>query len=193
MQDFDETAEYLSSLGVDKFVLLGLCSGADDAMIIADQRPKVVGLVMLDGFAQHSRMSYAKNTFRRFLKMNWTETSPRSIGARLNKRIKRAAAQVDVRDWEAPEVMNAYYRNFVARDGQIFAIFTDGARYYSKLGQLAASLGSERGITELQLEGTSHTYNKREEREHLYSLVSDWMMRMYPEVIQGPDPGHAGW
>ncbi len=183
-KDFDETVEYLSSLGVDKFVLLGLCSGADDAMIIADQRPQVVGMVMLDGFVQHSKLSYAETTFRQMRKMSRPDSSPRKLGARLNKFIKRTAAQVDVRDWDAPEVMNAYYRNFIARDGELLAIFTRGAKYYSRPGQLAASLGNSHGITELHLEDTSHTFDKRKDRQHLFSIVSDWIKQKFPQVIQ---------
>ena len=182
-QDFDETAEYLSSLGADRFVLIGLCSGADDALIIADQRPQVAGMVMLDGFVQNSKLNYVENTFREVRNMSWADSSPRKLGARINKFIKRTAAQVDVRDWDSPETMNQYYREFVARDGELLAIFTKGAKYYSRPKQLAASLGSDLGLTELYLEDTSHTFDKRADRLSLYLVVSDWMREKFPEAI----------
>lgn len=43
--------------GVDRFILFGLCSGADDALAVADRDSRVVGISMIDG------LGYRTNRF----------------------------------------------------------------------------------------------------------------------------------
>ncbi len=178
---------YMATLGIDRYVIFGLCSGADDALIIADRRNQVTGLALLDGFVEHSPLRYVSYVLRRVADPHWLKNPPRNLVKRVKGRLRTSGGEVDVRDWEAPEIMNGYYRRFLARDGRILAVFTRGARYYSRCGQLARTLGTGRGLTEVQLTHASHTYCERASRERLYGLVTDWMSQTFPAERQAAD------
>jgi len=187
LQDFDDVEGHMSTLGIDKYVIFGLCSGADDALTISHQRPQVIGLALLDSFVAHTPLRYVDYVMRQFLSFDWVKNPPRNVLARLMKRLKRAAVQVDVRDWESPEIMNKYYRDFIDRDGKVIAIFTHGARYYTKCGQLARSIGSDRGLDEIYLKHASHTLCERANRESLYTLIPDWLSQKFADGGSGRD------
>ena len=181
LQDFDDVKEYMSGLGINRYVILGLCSGADDSMIIADERNEVAGLALLDGFVAHSSFHYVSYVIRQALTLRWFRRPPRNVLRRLKERFWPSEGHVDIRDWDAPEVMNAYYRKFLDRGGKINAIFTSGARYYAGGGQLAHSLGASDGLTEIHLKLASHTFNERANREKLYAHMVDWMLKSFPD------------
>lgn len=181
LQDFDDVRENLSGLGVDRYVIIGLCSGADDAMIIADERDQVKGMALLDGFVAHSSFHYASHALRQALSLRWLHNPPRNVMARLKERFRPSEGHVDIRDWDTPEIMNGYYRAFLERGGKINAIFTNGARYYAGGGQMARSLGSMQGLTEIHLKHASHTFNERANREKLYAHIAEWMVQSFPD------------
>jgi pimeloyl-ACP methyl ester carboxylesterase len=181
LRDFDDVEEYMSTLGVDRYVIFGLCSGADDALIIADQRQQVVGLTLLDSFVEHNRFRYVDYVLRTALDFYWVRHVPRNVVLRIKGHLLNSGNQVDVRDWDEPEIMNGYYNDFIDRGGNLIAIFTHGARYYSKCGQLASSLHANRGLKEIYLKDASHTYSQRAHREKLYAHTSEWMLQAFPE------------
>lgn len=189
LQDFDDVAEHMATLGVDRYVIFGLCSGADDALIIADQRDRVVGLTLLDGYVEHSPLRYVSYVLRRAADPHWLKNPPRNLVKRVKGRLRTSGGEVDVRDWETPEIMNGYYRRFLKRGGRILAVFTRGARYYSRCGQLARTLGTDRGLTEVHLNHASHTYCERASREQLYGLVTKWVTQScVPEPATHREP-----
>ncbi|MGQ7845918.1 alpha/beta fold hydrolase [Granulosicoccus sp. 3-233] len=52
VREVTQAMDYLQAHhGKQRFVLLGLCSGADDALATAQQDPRVVGVVLLNGYA----------------------------------------------------------------------------------------------------------------------------------------------
>jgi pimeloyl-ACP methyl ester carboxylesterase len=181
LQDFDDVEDYMSTLGVDRYVIFGLCSGADDALIIAHQRQQVLGLALLDSFVEHNRLRYVDYVLRTALDFYWVRHAPRNVVPRVKGLLLNKGNQVDVRDWDEPEIMNGYYNDFIDRGGNLITIFTHGARYYSRRGQLASSLGAKRGLKEIYLKDASHTYSERAHREKMYSHISEWMLQAFPE------------
>ncbi len=181
LQDFDDVEGYMATLDVDRYVIVGLCSGADDALIIADQRQQVSGLALLDSFVEHNRFRYVDYLLRTSLDLYWVRHAPRNVVPRIKGLLLNSGNQVDVRDWDEPEIMNGYYNNFLDRGGNVFAIFTHGARYYSKCGQLASSLLTNRGLKEIHLKDASHTYAERTHREELCTHMLEWMLQAFPE------------
>lgn len=181
LRDFDDVESYMSSLGVDRYVIFGLCSGADDALIIAHQRRQVSGLALLDSFVEHNRLRYVDYVLRTALDFYWVRHAPRNVVPRVKGLLLNKGSQVDVRDWDEPEVMNGYYNDFIDRGGNLITIFTHGARYYSRRGQLASALGATRGLKEVYLKDASHTYCERAHRESMYSHISEWMLQTFPE------------
>nr|MCU0622819.1 alpha/beta hydrolase [Gemmatimonadaceae bacterium] len=63
-----EAMDYLTETrGITRFVLLGLCSGADMAHLVARGEPRVVGLAMLDAWAYRTPKYYLKRVAPRLL------------------------------------------------------------------------------------------------------------------------------
>ena len=59
--DFDDCFAHLQGLGVERVLLIGLCSGAFDALRIAHERQQVCGLVLLDGYVERTPGWYLRH------------------------------------------------------------------------------------------------------------------------------------
>ena len=73
-----------AATGIRKFMVLGICSGAVNGLRAAESDPRVVGLMMFDG--------YAFPTWRTRLVHDWQRlrtTSPRALGLKLMRRLAR--------------------------------------------------------------------------------------------------------
>ena len=64
--DIDETLDLLESkIGAKRFILAGLCSGADNSLRAARRDPRIVGAVLLDPTVHRTPRWYARHYLRR--------------------------------------------------------------------------------------------------------------------------------
>lgn len=174
LKDYEDAR---ATLGVERTVLLGLCSGADDALQIADQRASVAGVVLLDGYAkQNSRFHW--NRFVKRVKRNKNLLA--AIGRRLNRRKLNGrgsgdAMEIDIRDWKSDSEMTGLISRLLNSDRRILAVFTSGQDYYNYHGQLRDLLtGNLENLKEIFYEGVDHTYSRVEHRQALVDAISRW-------------------
>ena len=118
-----------SRFSIDRFVFGGLCSGADNALMIAPAFPEVAGLILLDGYAARTPRYYVTRYLRYLARL----ASPRAVARRLVGGIRNRARandlrRVGLRDWETPNEMHARYRNLLGRGTALFCVYTSNAR-----------------------------------------------------------------
>lgn len=76
----DAMAHLTSTKGTQRFVLMGLCSGADMSFRVAGQDPRVVGLVQLDAWAYRTLGYYLRHYGKRARDLSaWTNFMRRKI------------------------------------------------------------------------------------------------------------------
>lgn len=182
--DYDDAHEALQQLGAKKIVLLGLCSGADDATLIASQRSSVGALVLLDGYARRNFRYYINyykpriwsfRRWRRFAKKLLQQVSPPFNDDLLSDTIP---ITISLREWPEDAEMIERYRNLLANGTRILSIFTAGQNYYNYANQLAEIISAPEGrknLEEVYLAHADHTYSTCSNRKRLVEYVSNWL------------------
>jgi pimeloyl-ACP methyl ester carboxylesterase len=186
--DFAEILGVLESrLSRLPLVLAGLCSGADNAIRLTLNEPRVVGMVMLDPVCFPDR---ALTGFRTRVTIAKYTNPARSI-AWLNRRFKALArprgkkrddeTSVDplaIRDLPTREQLRTAFELIREREGQVLSVFTYYALgYYNHTGQLGRALrvkGYEQFCTELFWPQVDHTYRLELHRRRLIEEIKAW-------------------
>ena len=177
--DLDRVAieRYLDDKGYDRAVLMGLCSGAMDAVEMALRTDRFGGLILIDGFARNTPASMLRYYCRRLLRpsayRNWL--CDRLGGGRgiSSNRLQNP--------WPNPELPIANYRRLLARGSRILAVYTRQLEwYYNQPGQLAAVLQPCEHLALLEealLADADHIFTTMYHRRLLIELMLAWLDR----------------
>ena len=181
LSDYDDCLATLRSEGVEDVILLGLCSGADDASYIASRRDSIAGLILLDGFARKTIQYYLRHYGPRILSpQHWGRMIRKITSANIGK-IEQPADELDpinLRDWDTDAAMLWRYADQLNRGVKILAVYADVQSYYNHPGQLSNSLPSGTkltGLKEIHLPDSDHTYSSSHQRQALIEIVREWL------------------
>lgn len=191
--DFDDISQVLESeLGSVEIVIVGLCSGADNAVRLTSADSRVTGMVLLDpvcekddGFAVRARSWRRKTVLRKALNLT-------RYGPWLKRKLSRwsggeQAGQksmdyLSLRDLPKAAQMKAAFSAIHERNGQVLSIFTAYAmNYYNEVGQLGRVLDvSDYGTfcKEVFWPHVHHTYPFESDRQKLIEEVRAWAVRL---------------
>ncbi|TVP72395.1 MAG: hypothetical protein EA352_12680 [Gemmatimonadales bacterium] len=185
--------------GVDRFILAGLCSGADMAYWAALEDPRVVGLVQIDPFVYRTRRFLLRYYLPRLVSPAawWRSLSARTRWAlgRLRPGTEDEADAV----WVAPEYTRVFPpREEVARGlarlrerGVVFWVWITGdmGEHVNYSGQYRESFpevpfGPD-GLEEHVVPDADHTVTGLEHQARVVEAVADWSRRHW-------EPSRAG-
>jgi len=184
----------------DQFILLGLCSGADDALATAQQDERVAGLVLLNGYAYKT----GKFRFYRFKEFylprilmlkKWKSRFKKLLSnTSLNdsQQETSASATMSDEDREAVIAMDDDYRyipsqeqtgllidSLSKRDVNMYFIYTGSEHEdYAYKGQLMDMFPRHRnnpGLQEDYIKDADHTYILQADRDKLAGLLRNWL------------------
>lgn len=173
-----------------RFVLFGLCSGADNSHAVALKDERVAGLIALDGFA-YPTIGFYLRRYARFAH------NPRHVYrsglAKLQRLLAgRAAANLpqETADDEEMEV-RIFEREFSPRDQvereiesltdrglQALYTYSGGYTYYNYTGQFFDNFPRLRGSRQIDVAyfpNADHTFLLLEDRQRLIDRVEGWM------------------
>ncbi len=172
--------------GAQGVVLVGLCSGADNAHRIALADHRLKGAVLIDawgyktpGFYLHRFQHYARRM--QSLK-KWRDLIERHLS-----RIRHKHSAEEVMDLQGPgdreflpkEQMERDIHTFVDRGMRLFYIYTGGlGTYYNHEGQfwsMFKSLNRDGPVKSLFFGDADHTFTLLRDRKQLLERVSGWM------------------
>jgi len=177
LADYHECVSHISQYGTHKHILIGLCSGADDALDIASRADGVVGIVMLDGYAKKTLSFYFRKYGAKILSWrSWRNVLNRFLRMLALAGTDSAEAEdgLNIRNWSSDRQMLDKISSCLSNDIRILAIFTHGQDYYNHLNQLSKSIaGPERSrLKEIYFPDADHTYSRVNDRERLLSAIS---------------------
>jgi pimeloyl-ACP methyl ester carboxylesterase len=190
MADIREALDSLeSSRQIRRFVLVGLCSGADHAVIYCGKDRRVVGVALLDPSVPHTQGYHRRFYLRRLLRLNsWLNLlrGPHSLWRRLKGRA-RAGGQSDETtprgpDLQSPEVkafLEEAYRSALANDNQMLVVLTEGREdLHNYREQLLEAFPSLNWGQQLHLDffyDCDHTFTTEASRNRLMKTVLGWV------------------
>lgn len=193
--------------GARRFILAGLCSGADYSLIYAGGDARVVGTVLIDPSIPRTRGYYLHHFKRRLLRLlcglRRVEGWRHAFGA-VNRRVGAAAPMTTLRrppyapDFESPEVRAFLERAYAAlmdNGVQLLAVFT-GEREHrqSYREQLLDAFPRVQftGRTRLEyFKDCDHIFSTEANRQRLVKTMLEWTQGAAFRVAAAPAP--AGW
>ncbi len=171
--------------GIEEFVLVGMCSGADDAFPIAVQDERVSGLVMLDGFGYPTLRYYVtRYLIRTFIWQRWKNFMVRKF-REFFVREYRKQIKVDeyVRMFPPKLKAEAGLQGLIERGVSLLFVYTSGVvDYYNYKGQFKDMFNLLDMDEKLQVEyfkDMIHTFTRLDDRNRLISCVCDWMHKHF--------------
>lgn len=183
-QEADAAMQLVTGLtGVDRFVLSGICSGADDAFRLADGNARVAGIVLLDGYAY-------RTTGYKIRRYGPGLLDAGKVMRRVGRLFKRdedgehALDEGDFRDFPSSDEAVARLQRLSARDARVLLVYTGGAfRYFNHARQARECFGVAMDAPQVSLEywpDCDHTFFQRKDRLRLNTRFSAWMRAQFP-------------
>lgn len=166
--------------GLRRFMVIGLCSGADGAHAIAVEDARVVGAVFLDGYSfetpgyklRHQLRLFDVDRWRRLLARRMKLGSRREVGAR---------DEIFVRDYPTPAAMAADLERMLRRGVKLLFLYTGGsALAFNSAEQFHEMLAPAdfRGRVEVIYdERADHTFSHVIDRRRLLGTLVAWWER----------------
>ena len=186
--DYAQITDFLRASGHQETILLGICSGADDALTLAAATDNVAGLVLLDGYAPKTA-SYTRHFLQQRLTSparirHWVKRKSAALRSLLTLSAPSPiavqpaeAAPLELRNWASAATMRARYLSALDRQCSTLAVFTGGVQddYYNHQGQLAHAFGNPTGLSEHYLPHLDHLYPATSQRRELTQLIAGWV------------------
>lgn len=181
--------------GIDRFVLFGLCSGADNGLATALVDPRVTGLMMVDPYTYVTARAQARKLETKLRTLGSARRIAEwglSVGARVVKnkleqvqRAKESEQQQETQEGrEAPpkEVFGDWLKQLLDRRVSILALYSGALRErYNHEDQLFEVFPELRGRVDREwFPEANHTFTPRAAQSRLVNVATDWLTRRFP-------------
>ncbi len=178
-----------SRTNCNRFVVGGVCSAADLGWQVALNEQRVSGIFMLDGLARKG-LWHIIGRLQRLAR----QPLPRWLAAlrrRLRLRPSRPASVTseEVRDWPAPGTERTQMASLLAREVEIFALYTGGAAHFVHPRQFHATYGTAAASPRVRFaywEHCDHVFYAEPDRQRLITDLADWMQARFPDWAENP-------
>jgi pimeloyl-ACP methyl ester carboxylesterase len=189
--------------GADRFVLVGLCSGGDNAFLGIERDGRVIGAVLLDPFAFRTTGYFLRYYGPRLLNpaVWWrvlTGRSPflRGFLGQLRRKLKaespseEAPGKPPLRDLTRPtrDEMRRQLTEVLERSGRLLYVFTGGLqeRYYYRNQFFDAFPGMDfRGLVDFEYYPDSdHTFSRKDFQERLEGRIVRWFRESFVGTLE---------
>lgn len=170
--------------GCTRFVLIGLCSGAANAHLVASNDDRVSGAVFLDGYAYPTLGYYLRHYIPRL-------ASPARLIGFVTRKLHRSGNEEHAPSFGVAPPAATQARNDIAgmlqRGLKLCFIYTGGASgYFNHVRQFRECFGSRisqhAGSSLYYLPQIDHTYILVEDRQQLLKIVQGWVCSSFPLV-----------
>jgi pimeloyl-ACP methyl ester carboxylesterase len=200
LADIKEALDFLAaSRQASRFVLIGLCSGADHAVLYGPTDPRVAGLVLMDPSIPPTTRYYVHYIWQRLTSLrNWGSVAAGRSGLlrmlasqlayRLGPRRPRSGLTLDTLKF-SPHLKRCY-ENSVANGIRILAAFTSISPRQTYRLQILDAFPQAAFKGSLKLEyftHSDHLFSDQTDRFRLDQLVLDWISAL-PAVARTPSP-----
>jgi hypothetical protein len=179
-------------LGVQRFVLVGLCSGAVLAHHVASRDDRVAGAVFLDGCGYRTKGFYLRHYTRRMMRWRtWSNAARKLVRSRGAGAPGAPGGSLEDRKLRVQEYYLLFPERELAREQlstalrrgtRFLFLYSNGAeRYFNHRRQFDEMFGplDPGGQVEVEyLPAADHLYTGREQRHAMFDRVEDWLRRL---------------
>ncbi|HEX3697693.1 MAG TPA: alpha/beta fold hydrolase [Polyangia bacterium] len=189
--DVQQAMDFLQcTRGINHFVLMGLCSGADNSFRTALRDPRVHGAIMIDTFGYRTTGFYLRHYWRRLFRPQAWQRFARRLTGQARARVERA---IGIERPAAPAAAPPQYarefppqaefvsgvRTLINRGVNLYFIYSAAMEgYYNHEGQLAEFLRAVDFKNRLQTKffaDSDHTFTDLRSQRALIDTVAAWL------------------
>ena len=188
MAEIKEALDWLERDGkASRMILVGLCSGADHAVLYGHTDPRIVGLVLMDPSIPPTPRYYVHYVGQRLKQASsWFNVlTGRSRALRMLiwpmlhiAQPKWKAQRPSLQNRVPREIVERHYQNSVDKGIEILAIFTGETTRQTYREQIIEALPNVSFGDRLRLEffpGSDHTFGLESDRIRLTQLILQWV------------------
>ena len=168
-----------------RFILVGLCSGADNAHWAALDEKRIVGAVMMDGPGYpNAHFKLAHYLPRLFKWSTWRNKFRRLLPAGREEAVQAPKPEVFVRPFPPREQAEREIGSMVARGMKLLYLYTGGVDYFNHASQFkenfpSLSVNQPNSSIEVKFNREySHTYSDLRHRRQMFDSVLSWLQRI---------------
>lgn len=193
--DIDSALEFAAShLDADRFIMVGLCSGADNALRTMGRNESVVGSILLDLNVYRTRGYYLRHYSRRLFRGGgWRNllTGKHPLAQTLLHRVREPLSRSEgpsaspstdtmLPDAVLPrEMLRDHLERIVARDAKVFAVFTAGLEgqynYERQFLDMFPDLDFGRSLRLEYFADSDHDFSRQDVQARLKDAVVEWV------------------
>jgi len=185
--DVSDAMDFLQQeTGVDKFTLLGLCSGAYNAHRVAVKDDRIVGAVFMDGIVFRTAGFYFRFYSRFFRLRFWRNAIKRRFAQLGNNEVDAATNALNESEFfDANIDQDSVVKelNLLAqRNVQMLFLYTDGYDDIVGRSQFKEMYGLQPDDGQLQVEyypKSEHTFRLIENRQAACNRIADWVVSRF--------------
>ena len=172
--------------GCTRFVLFGLCSGAQNAHSTAYVDARVAGAFFLDGYGHRTLGQRVRHYLPRLLSLSvWRQR----LARRHTPQAPRPAEPAFVVEPLPPKVVRAQLADMLGRGLKLDFIYSGGvARYFNHVRQFRECFGrlaDHPCVSVSYFKEADHTYVLSSDRQRLLDHVAQWMGHHFPITRTG--------
>jgi hypothetical protein len=196
--DVDDAMKLLGEQsGCSRFILIGLCSGAQNAHTVAGIDAKVAGAVFLDGYAYRTTGYRLRHYLPRLFDIGrWRRVLLRKRSGGSWSGATPTVAPDEQPLFAVAPAQQSQVRSDLAsmldRGVKICMIYSGGiSNYFNHLRQFRECFGSvvtREGFHTGYLQDADHTYILTGDRDRLFDGIEKWLSRNFPVATAGTRP-----
>jgi pimeloyl-ACP methyl ester carboxylesterase len=184
LNDIRDAIDYVEKeRGTSKFIVMGVCTGADNAHRAMCEEERVVGAVCIDGYSYPTLRYYMNHYLPKIMnRSSWANLLKRILGvfgtSGTTKIESEPEDELDYR-WKLPpkEETAKDYQRFINRGAKLMCVYTAGWRcnYEGQLADAFKSLNFDDSISVAYLPNATHIFKVEEDRNSLLEVVQPWL------------------
>jgi pimeloyl-ACP methyl ester carboxylesterase len=176
------------SYQISRFVLIGLCSGADHAVLYGSRDPRVVGLALMDPTLPPTARYYFHYMMQRLLEpKNWLSVMTgrsglmRLAAVHLLNRVQPRGSdlkQLTLQTLQFSGYLTECYETAAVRGIKILSVFTSVSPRHTYQQQILDAFPEASIHAALRLEyfpESDHLFSAERERTRLFRVIADWL------------------
>jgi len=189
LDDISDVMNFLElQHGDNEFIVMGICSGADDAHKAMVKYKNVVGAVSIDGYSYITPKYYLKLYGKHIFRLaSWLKLMSKALPKLMNLlKLKKEESTLESFVFKSllPEKSKTAldYQNFINRDVYLLSIFTGewSCSYEQQLADSFSNIGFRENIQAVYLENAGHTFPLPDSQTELTDIIVSWLNRTFP-------------
>jgi pimeloyl-ACP methyl ester carboxylesterase len=180
LRDMDDAMQVLAeTAGIEKFILIGLCSGVDSSHATAVRDPRVIAAAFIDGYSFRTVGFYVRRFGADLLHVaRWKRFFQRHLGSVQPLQVDDGVPQVFVRDHVTREEFRRDITDMTRRGMRLLFVYSGGVYYrFNSPRQFFEMIGSPPDRTRIEVEtmySADHVFASVAKRDVLIDRLDRW-------------------